>query len=330
MVVIAIIGILVALLLPAVQSAREAARRMQCANQLRQLGLALHGYHLSHKVLPMGAGNSNSPCKLGASGGGLPNDQVSATDGRPFNDGRCPWSVAILPYLEHSALYNQFNLRRPFNGIFCQSSSNDCNYVQARPEDSVNFTLQRTPMPIYQCPSSRRSTAKNLRSDYYGVSGGGVDSEALCHGAPWAGTLLPPVRRNFFNNGVLFVNSSVRFDHITDGLSNTMLAGEGQSPADFIWSSSARGAANASEMGLMIALQDPVNTRYQPGNPNTGLPGSDNRASDRRMLFSDHPGGAMGCMADGSVHFFSDRTNVSVLRLIAKRADGQIVGSLFD
>ena len=82
LVVIAIIGGLVALLLPAVQAAREAARRTQCANQLRQLGLALHGYHSAHGVLPTGSTIVNEPLRFGLG-----------------------WQVFLLPYLERHAIY---------------------------------------------------------------------------------------------------------------------------------------------------------------------------------------------------------------------------------
>jgi len=94
LVVIAIIGILIALLLPAVQAAREAARRSQCTNNMKQLGLAIHNYVDTAKMLPNG-----TLIVINADG-------MASTQARP-------WSVAILPYLEQTALYGQYNISVP-------------------------------------------------------------------------------------------------------------------------------------------------------------------------------------------------------------------------
>ena len=89
LVVIAIIGILIALLLPAVQAAREAARRVQCSNNLKQLALAMHGYHTAHSILPPGAIHAGP-------------------DATPANAGS-NWAIAILPLLELNTLFDQYN-----------------------------------------------------------------------------------------------------------------------------------------------------------------------------------------------------------------------------
>ncbi len=97
LVVIAIIGILIALLLPAVQSAREAARRMQCSNQLKQLALAMHGYHTTHGTFPRNAyGRTEKPPNGSDPNGWEKYQKFSA-------------NVCILPYIEQIALYNQFS-----------------------------------------------------------------------------------------------------------------------------------------------------------------------------------------------------------------------------
>lgn len=90
LVVIAIIGILVGLLLPAVQAAREAARRMQCQNNLKQMGLALHNYHDTYNSFPGGT-TINGPCC------GTPAQMT--------------WAIAILPFIEQSSIYNQYDSR---------------------------------------------------------------------------------------------------------------------------------------------------------------------------------------------------------------------------
>src|SRR5574340_77176 len=96
LVVIAIIGILIALLLPAIQAAREAARRMSCANNLRQIGVAIHGYHAAHDSFPPG----NIIKEAGVCPGANPG--VASEDG-------ANWAIFILPYLEQRTLYDAYD-----------------------------------------------------------------------------------------------------------------------------------------------------------------------------------------------------------------------------
>src|SRR5437870_6359667 len=89
LVVIAIIGVLIGLLLPAVQKVREAANRMKCSNNLKQMGIALHGYHDVNQTFPWGHQDSNNFFSL-------------------------PWAVFILPYLEQDSLFRQFDTKKQF------------------------------------------------------------------------------------------------------------------------------------------------------------------------------------------------------------------------
>ena len=120
LVVIAIIGVLVALLLPAVQMAREAARRTQCTNNLKQIGIALHGYHDVHNTFP--------------SGGWIAIPTQPQT--RNMNMG---WSAAVLPWLEQRALYDSLNLSVVY-------------------DDPANSTATYTVLQVYFCPSEPRKT----------------------------------------------------------------------------------------------------------------------------------------------------------------------------
>ncbi len=126
-------GILVALLLPAVQAAREAARRMQCSNNMKQIGLALHNYHDTYKSFP--------------------SVFIPDADGKPMHS----WRVALLPYIESSPLYDQYDFNKPWNS----------------PE---NQALSRVRMAFYSCPSDPKSQTATTTS-YMAVAGAGLGFE---------------------------------------------------------------------------------------------------------------------------------------------------------
>ncbi len=123
LVVIAIIAVLIALLLPAVQAAREAARRIGCVNNLKQIGLAVHGYHDTQSVFP--------------AGGWI--NLFSQPTTKNMNIG---WSAVSLPWLEQRALFDSLNLMLPY-------------------QNDVNSTASHTSLQVYLCPSEPRSTLWN-------------------------------------------------------------------------------------------------------------------------------------------------------------------------
>lgn len=192
LVVIAIIGILVALLLPAVQAAREASRRAECANHLKQIGLAFHLHDGQQRILPDGGevywcGRTML--------GGLPATAPQQTWG---------WPYQILPFIEQAALW-------------------------AERDDA---TVIRTPVPTYFCPTRRAAMVINNRAlmDYAGNAGtddgpyGVGDQGNTGWGILGNGRDAPVVRRP---NGTTNRSGSVSLGRgILDGTSNTLLAGE--------------------------------------------------------------------------------------------------------
>lgn len=272
LVVIAIIGVLVSLLLPAVQAAREAARRMRCANNLKQTGLAVHNYVDTYNSFPIGH-MYRGPFD------GDPND---ADGGTGFG-----WGTAILPYLEQLAIYNQFDVRLPVSN---QSKSR-------------NLILARTPLTIFTCPSdlkpknwtdgavtnSATSSYKACGSSYDGWTGGGVGAA--------------PNRDRF--NGVFDRDNragSLRFAEITDGTSNQFLIAEcrwkmdnnGRNRGRIYGSTDQPGYATGASNALLLNGQWQMNWTAPEGNP-----------QPHRTAGSNHPNGAQFALADGSARFIS-------------------------
>ena len=290
LVVIAIIAVLVGLLLPAVQAAREAARRAQCVNNLKQMGLALHNYHDALGCFPMSY-------------------VAFATfrDGATDDSTGWAWSTMILPQLEQGIAYNAVNFARAV-------------------EDSTNTTAARTSMGVYLCPSDPVPGGPFSVSNAGGTNLAMVSptSYAACVGNDLADSTTG-LNNDGVGNGVLYRNSRVRIADITDGTSQTILAGE---------------RAWSINSGTWVGVVTNGVIRRGPNNPcpNTGaayylaatlvqahcnvlntIQDPDGGLDD---YSSRHPGGANMLFGDGSVHFLR-----SVLGNNGQRADGSTIYS---
>jgi len=296
LVVIAIIAILIALLLPAVQQAREAARRTQCRNNLKQIGLALHNYHDSFQVFPMGFVD------------------VVAGNADRYGTGWA-WSAFILPYLDQGPLYNQFNFSAtPY--------ANTLGSVAV-----PNQSLVATPLSVFSCPSDVKPATVANNGGAANVSAGqGVEaiatssymgSRGAFNGAFCAenGTSITVDARN---NGLLIVNGNRSMRHITDGSSNVFAVGEVH------WIplvTDINGVANVGSVRQYVYGN--VTTGGGPRCTNIGsnqngpdlhlraahqkLNGPTLDASNlHRNFHSQHVGGAHFLMGDGAVKFLSE------------------------
>jgi prepilin-type N-terminal cleavage/methylation domain-containing protein/prepilin-type processing-associated H-X9-DG protein len=187
LVVIAVIAILIGLLLPAVQAAREAARRIHCANNLKQLVLALQGYMGVHGVMPMGSGAS--ACEI--------------------SPGMCTGHgvfLALLPQLEQQPLFNAVNFDRNL-------------YL------APNTTIFATGVKTLWCPSDN-TTDKVEIGDLNETTNNRIYlTSYVCNAGTWLNWSLNPVRMAQ-NNGLFFPISSVRLADVTDGTSHTIAMGE--------------------------------------------------------------------------------------------------------
>jgi prepilin-type N-terminal cleavage/methylation domain-containing protein/prepilin-type processing-associated H-X9-DG protein len=188
LVVITIIGILIALLLPAVQAAREAARRLQCSNNFKQVGLALHGYEAARQSFPPASIYTASPVF------------ESPT-----------WSAFILPFMEYASLYDQYNFK-------------DSRHLPMY----LPPTVGRTRIPAYVCPSDPRNELIYLGHDlsggelwWWSSNAGGV-ADSYC---AWQGGVLwdTPINNG---DGMLMENKGIRISDVKDGTSNTLFVGE--------------------------------------------------------------------------------------------------------
>ncbi len=312
LVVIAIIAVLIALLLPAVQQAREAARRSQCKNNLKQLGLALHGYHETNNVLPSGYG------------------------GVPFsNQGNLwGWGAKILPYLDQATIYNTLSQATGGTSPLGGAGTGFGAIMTSLP---ANVTVQ-TNLPVYRCPSDTGSNVVTFpingsvagttsifgRSNYPGVCGTTLDITV--------GGLV-------VTDGAFTESSSRRFRDFTDGLSNTFLVGERRSPGaiggiftggDTIWAGANDDVAPpwqgyAAHQGI-CDLTSPLNLEVDTAPSSaTYLP--------YFAFSSQHVGGGHFLLADGSVRFISEniatgspRTAGSTYQNLASLNDGQVLG----
>jgi len=195
LVVIAIIAVLVSLLLPAVQQAREAARRTQCKSNLKQIGVALHNYHDSFNCFPMGY------CAA-----------LPWVDGATDTANGWSWATMILPYMDQAPLYTQFNFGQP---------------VQ-------NFPAIQTRIPSFLCPSditpggpipitnaAGTTLAMAAVSSYAAVCGDDLSDTCVGYIPIGSSASVGTTSR-----GAFFRNSSVRIGDITDGTSHTILVGE--------------------------------------------------------------------------------------------------------
>lgn len=306
--VIAIIGVLVGLLLPAVQAARESARRSACQNNLKQLGVALHNYHDAMRAFPRG-----NRCTTSA----LPPMSVSPGDPTATRE---PWTVAILPYAENVALYSRFDLNQAFS-----SHVNQSYQETTLPGTNPNPAAQNTRNPLFNCPSDPGVPAAPLKNNYFGVMGGvslGVTGPA------WVSPVTSTAYE-IYDNGILFLNSATGIKNITDGTSKTFLVGETIyqfGPAThYGWGQGARTRSDNSGAGSFLqnvaATNHPINSKA-----NLDALGFHPHRIWQGTFSSSHPGGAQFLTADGGVWFVSENVNSSIYRTMGIRSDGAPVG----
>jgi prepilin-type processing-associated H-X9-DG protein len=194
LVVIAIIGILVALLLPAIQAAREAARRAQCSNNLKQIGMAIMNYETNRRTFPPGRWSRDGNV-------GPDRSESDHVPGCPRYYSSVNAIFLVLPYLELNSIYEQAHFP---------------------PVIDSEWVLRQRP-PVFVCPSD---TARRFRDM---ASSESSKERAVSSYAMMSGTYGPPninTHVKYDNNGMFFYCRAIRVKEVVDGLSNTIFGGE--------------------------------------------------------------------------------------------------------
>lgn len=310
LVVIAIVATLIGLLLPAVQGAREAARRTQCLSNLKQIGVALHLFHDTKRCLPPAFATSKTP-------GNVNWRSLPPTPGF-FEPG---WSffVSILPYIEEDALFTQLNLSLPIM---------DPANAAARTAAAL--------VSLYVCPSDTSPRLVDVldfgqASSAVALSGDGtVITQAPV--SSFTGLLgTNDHEHNGVFDGVLFRNSRVRLGQITDGTSKTICVGERMSRmAEATWLGSITGSEVVHADGWWQRLGYPTRSHnYRPANCHTTChirsSGPNLPSNSPSGFYSPHPTGCNFLNADGSVRLISDDVDLTTFRALATRAGGEAV-----
>lgn len=314
LVVIAIIGMLTGLLLPAVQAARESARRASCTNNLKQIGIALHTFHGARNAFPPGYTSQ-------------PGNPAMGPVDPNFNDAGPGWAwlTYLLPLLEENNLYLSLNrtlscwdksnaaqVQTVVNEFLCPSDQ-PWNNPNQGPTMNITDTNQQPTGVIYG------------RSNYVSSVG---SSTLWCS---WPVTIQP--------NGALYRNSTTRMRDVTDGLSKTVFAGERSSNlSDSVWPGILPGSGHFAYAPFASVGSGGINTNYDgPGAyvaahggpcpyedpvvihpPNSPYGHSD-------QMQSTHPGGANILMGDASVHFYNEDSALATWVALISRNGNDVI-----
>ena len=294
LVVIAIIAVLIGLLLPAVQKVREAAARLQCANNLKQIGLAAHSYHDARQTLP--------PSWLGG-------NKVGATGPTLDPDGWATWGVLLLPYLEQNNIYQLWDLNK---------------LASAQPAAAVQQQLK-----VYRCPSRPDFV---LSTGDFVATGGGLTDYAACfgtggNGSASNGAIIPVANMNQsceYVGGVAVLKAGwkeqVTLLGVTDGTSNTLMFGE-----KHVRPNSLRGknedrsifGGQNNSVRRMVGIDGSDARPLSPPNNQSG-------ALANSTFGGPHTGVCQFVFADGSVRAVPLSVDLTTLTALATRSSGEV------
>jgi prepilin-type N-terminal cleavage/methylation domain-containing protein len=313
LVVISIIAILIALLLPAVQQAREAARRTSCRNNMKNLGLALHNYHDTHRVFPYAWGSNQET-----------------------------WSALILPQIEQGAIYNTL--------VWSNSKTDDWASITSAHFAWPNKVACGQLVPVFRCPSmaqplhvSNQGIPDRVPASYRCVASGYSSSDdsstrvAPYNVVPYSSLEASETIGEL--DGIMYGASRTTLGDIMDGSSNTLMLGESYTDYSYVkdgqgmdywcffvpqlnnsgsatsWKPGAKSGTEHTEVAGSMVM--PINSRLNPLMSGVLM----------EMSFgSYHVGGAFFVLGDGSVKFLSENIDVNLCRSLGTRKGSELVG----
>lgn len=310
LVVIAIIGVLIALLLPAVQQAREAARRMQCTNQQKQLALAMHNYHDTHRSLVPGSK------MIGNSGGGSgPVDPVSSVSWIDHGS----WYQMIMPFIEQAALHDLTDHNRPWAGT------------------THNAAARKVKVESFGCPSDKMVQTC-------------LGTTAEANYSTWTGSYVVNFGNTTYGqktkDGISFFGAPFRqgvgqqFSDIPDGLSNTLMTSEvmtsDQTTNNLIVSEVSYAKGGQTFTGFLTPNSSspdqstracPEDTSWKNVASCIAMATNWDRIQDVVLApRSRHPGGVNASLCDGSVRFIAETIDTSTWRALSTASGQEVVG----
>lgn len=298
LVVIAIIAVLIALLLPAVQQAREAARRSQCKSSLKQLGLAMHNYVSTLRVLPPGYVVRSA----------------NAADHRGFG-----WGAMLLPYIDQAPLYNTLNFVAAPASISFPATVLPLFVCPSDPYNgSAQYSLSTityTPPPVTTPPTPPCDPTMGMCPTTTTTTTPGFAAKANYVANYGSGGLAAGM-----SNGVFGPNVSLGFEAVTDGLSNTFFAGERSTPGTVAW------------VGVSYDVTSPAggggNTQTNTSGKHVlGAAAASTPINSTATGFgSAHTGGCHMLLGDGAVRFISANISATVFQSLSTRSGGEAVG----
>ena len=340
LVVIAIIAILISLLLPAVQQAREAARRTQCKNNLKQLGLALHNYHDVHRRFP--AGYFSYPTSNGAAPAWAQLDP-NTWDGAPG----WSWAAMLLPFLDQGNVTKAVDFDQPvwdaghrdaiatrLTVFLCPSSSGGDEPFTVQAADGSDRLINGQPIVVGRSHYVASHGQESCWGECGSVTTGIVFTDIYTFTTQ---TISINGDASRVADGPFYRNSGTRFRDVTDGLTNTIFLGEHSSKlSDKTWvgvvpggstpprfSSPENGPDAAATMVLVHAgpsggelditgfpIIHPVNfPTYHVG-----------------QMYSEHTGGGQVALGDGSVRFISENIDLILWAELSSMNEGEVIG----
>ncbi len=362
LVVIAIIAILIGLLLPAVQKVREAAARTQCKNNMKQIGLALHGHHDTfgyfpaaleiYKITTSANNNPYSSYKWPPAPSGYTR-WPSPTTGAYQVPNAGPWwswMWRLLPFVEQDNVFRTAKLIPNLSPGETGGGWAWWQYVPGKPQTGGNTVIGQQ-LKIWTCPSDPRSSLVCVDPSNGTAPAGGVAAAALTDYLAVSGRdgfQETTATKLAGQDGMIYMNSKSNMASVSDGLSNTVIVGERPPSNNLIygWWGAGSGNDNAdgtTDVVLGVAERTPSNTFS--GSPtlsdpaNVYRPGKiqDPTEIDRWHYWSLHTGGSQFIMGDGSVQFLTysagtavvgktGTINYTLLEALASRAGGEVAG----